>query len=68
VLPEGMLSNQKSQYGLFLAGLAIEDVGNFTAISSIKRPNGIRILWPFGTFCGHLVYFSRFGKNLATLV
>jgi hypothetical protein len=30
------------------------------------------ILWPFGTFCGHLVYFSRFGmlgakKNLATL-
>jgi hypothetical protein len=26
------------------------------------------ILWPFGTLCGHLVYFSRFGKNLAALI
>jgi membrane-associated protease RseP (regulator of RpoE activity) len=29
------------------------------------------ILWPLGIFCGHLVYFSRFGmlpkKNRATL-
>jgi hypothetical protein len=30
------------------------------------------ILWPFGIFYGHLVYFTRFGilcqENLATLV
>jgi hypothetical protein len=32
----------------------MEDVGIFMAILSNIRPNGI--------FCGHLVYFSRFGK------
>jgi hypothetical protein len=31
----------------------LEDAGIFRAILSI--------LWPFGTFCGHLVYFSRSG-------
>jgi hypothetical protein len=31
----------------------MEDVCIFTAILSI--------LWPFGIFRGHLVYFSRFG-------
>jgi hypothetical protein len=28
-LPDGILSNQKSQFGLILEGLAIEDVGIF---------------------------------------
>jgi hypothetical protein len=34
---------------------------SFRAILSIVLPNGIHILWPFGTFCGHLGYFSPFG-------
>jgi hypothetical protein len=33
----------------------------FLAIWSIFRPFGICILWPFGAFYGHLVYFPRFG-------
>jgi hypothetical protein len=28
-LPDGIFSNQKSQFGLILEGLAIEDVGIF---------------------------------------
>jgi hypothetical protein len=51
-----------------LEGLAKEDVGIFMAVLSILQPNGI--LWPFGLFWGHLVYFSILvcctGKNLAT--
>jgi hypothetical protein len=42
-----------------LEGLAIENLGifhdywvYFTAIGNI--------LWPFGKFCGHLIYFSPF--------
>jgi hypothetical protein len=43
----------------------------FMSILSILRPK-VYILWQFGTFCAHLVYFSRFGmlyrkKILATL-
>jgi hypothetical protein len=30
------------------------------AISSFLRPNGAGTLWPFGTFCGHLVYVFPF--------
>jgi hypothetical protein len=71
-LPDGLFWNQKSQFGLSLVGLAMENIGifynhlvYFTAIGNI--------LWPFGIFCGHLVYFSPFlvfctRKNLATLV
>jgi hypothetical protein len=29
-------------------------------IWNILQPFGI-LLWPFGTVCGHLVYFSHFG-------
>jgi hypothetical protein len=38
-----IFSNQKSQFGLILVGLAMERVGNF--------------LWPFGLFCCYLVCF-----------
>jgi hypothetical protein len=70
-LPDGLLSNQKSQFGKILECLAMENLGifcdhlvYFTAIGNI--------LWPFGIFCGHLAYFSHFlvfctKKNLATL-
>jgi hypothetical protein len=52
--------NQKSQCGFILEGLAMEDVGMylyFMVIWSILRPLDIHILWPFGIFCGNLVYF-----------
>jgi hypothetical protein len=42
-LPDGILTTQKTQFGEILDGFAIEDVGKC-------------ILWPFGLFCGHLVY------------
>jgi hypothetical protein len=48
-------SNQKSQFGYILEGLAMEDVGIFMATLSILRPNAT-----FGTFCGHLVHFFPF--------
>jgi hypothetical protein len=71
-LPDGIFSNQKSQFGQFLDCLAMKDVGKlyvylvyFTAISYI--------LWPFSIFCGHFWYifpvlacYSK--KNLATLL
>jgi hypothetical protein len=38
----------------------MEEVGIFTVILSILRPNGI-FVWPFGTSCCHLAYFTRFG-------
>jgi hypothetical protein len=44
------------KFGLILEGLAMENLGifydhlvYFTAIGNM--------LWPFGVFCGHLVYF-----------
>jgi hypothetical protein len=56
VLPDGIFPNQKSQFGLILQALAMEDVGifygnldYFTAIWSILRP--------FGISCGHWVDF-----------
>jgi hypothetical protein len=55
-LPGVKFSNQKSQFGYILEGLAMEDVGlfyghllHFIAIWCI--------LWAFGEFYGHLVYF-----------
>jgi hypothetical protein len=52
-LPDGIFSNQKSQFWLILEGLAMEDVGifydhlvYFTAIWYI--------MWPFGIFYGYL--------------
>jgi hypothetical protein len=37
-----------------MEGLATKDVGIFMTILSSLRPNGIPILWPFGTFCGYV--------------
>jgi hypothetical protein len=44
-LPDGLFSNQKSQFRSILEDPAMEDVGMY-------------IIWPFGLFCGHLVYFA----------
>jgi hypothetical protein len=49
MLPDGIFSNQKSQFGKILKGLAMEDVGILMAFLSILRPNGI--------FYSHLVHF-----------
>jgi hypothetical protein len=49
VLPDGIFSDQKSQFGKILEGLAMEDVGIFATILSILQTNGI--------FYGHLVQF-----------
>jgi hypothetical protein len=53
-LPDGLFSTKNPNFGKFLEGLAMEDVGLFydhlvcfTAI--------VNILWPFGLFCGNLV-------------
>jgi hypothetical protein len=40
VLPDGIFSKQKSQFGKILEGLAIEDVGIFMVILSILLHNG----------------------------
>jgi hypothetical protein len=67
-LPDDRFSNQNSQFGYVLEGLAMEDV----PILGI-RPFGPfcgqlayfmviwYILWSFGISYGHLVYFSLFG-------
>jgi hypothetical protein len=48
-LPDGLFSNQKSKFGKFLEGLAMEDVGILYDTWSI--------LWSFVIFYGHLVQF-----------
>jgi hypothetical protein len=48
-LPDGIFSNQKSQFGYILECLVMEDVGKFYGLSSI--------LLPFRIFYWHLVYF-----------
>jgi hypothetical protein len=62
-------SNQKSQFRYILEGHGTENVGIF--YGCLEYLTAIwYISWPFGAFCGHLVYFSRFGMlltNLATL-
>jgi hypothetical protein len=50
VLPDGVSSNQKSQFGLILKGLATEDIGIFMAILSTNFTDK----W---YFCGHLLHF-----------
>jgi hypothetical protein len=42
-----------------LEGLATEDVGMFNG-HSVYFPANLDILWPFGIFCGRLVYFYPF--------
>jgi hypothetical protein len=40
VLPDGILPNQKSQFGSILEGFVMVDIGIFMSILSILRPNG----------------------------
>jgi hypothetical protein len=42
-LPDGIFSNQKSQFGSISVGLAVEDVGIFYG--------HLVYYWPFGIFC-----------------
>jgi hypothetical protein len=59
-LPDGLFANQKIQFGLIFAGLAMEIVG--TIYGHLEYLTAIRYTeWPFDIFCGHLVYFHRFG-------
>jgi hypothetical protein len=71
-LPDGLFSNQKSQFRQVWECFAMKDVGKFyvnlvffTAISYI--------VWPFGIFCGNFgnyfpVLVCCTTKNLATLL
>jgi hypothetical protein len=59
MLPNGIFSKQKSQFGQICEGLAMEDVGIFYGhfvYFTAKWHN----IWTFGTLCGHLVYFTPF--------
>jgi hypothetical protein len=59
-LPDGLFSNQKSQFGQILEGLAKEKLCLF--YDHLVYLNAIEnILCPFGIFCGSLVYFPHFG-------
>jgi hypothetical protein len=60
VLPDGIVSNQKSQFGSILAGSCNGRCWYFYG-HLVYFAAKWHILWPIGTFCGHLVYFSRFG-------
>jgi hypothetical protein len=48
-LPDGIFSNQKSQFGKFFEGLAMEDIGIFYG--------HLVYLTASRHCCGHLVYF-----------
>jgi hypothetical protein len=58
-LPDGVFSNQKSQFAKILEGLAMKDVGVGIkmAIWYILHMVIWYILWLFGTFDGYLVHF-----------
>jgi hypothetical protein len=43
-----------------LEDLALENLGKFYYTLDYFMAIG-NILWPFGVFCGNLVYFPRFG-------
>jgi hypothetical protein len=58
-MPDGLFSNQKSNLGEILEGLAMENVGIFYVYFVYFTAIG-NILWSFGIFCGHLVYFPPF--------
>jgi hypothetical protein len=59
-LPDGLFSNQKSQFGFIGEGLAMENLGIFYDHLDYFRAIG-NILWPFGIFCGNWYIFPRFG-------
>jgi hypothetical protein len=58
-LPDGLFPNQKSHFGYTQEVLAVEDVGTF--YDQVAYFTTIWwIFWPFGRFCGPLVYFFHF--------
>jgi hypothetical protein len=71
-LPDGLFSNQKSKFWYNLEGLGIETVVIFYGLLEYFTAI-LYNLQPFGTVCGHLVYFIPFWyvwtkKNLSTLL
>jgi hypothetical protein len=60
-LPDGLLSNQKSQFWKNFGSLGIENV-----VIIYDLLEYFTTIWynlqPFGIVCGHLVYFSVLGK------
>jgi hypothetical protein len=59
-LPDGLFSNQKSQFGKKFQGLRLENVDTF--YGHLEYFMDIwDILSPFVTFCVHLVHFFSFG-------
>jgi hypothetical protein len=69
-MPDGLFSNQKSQVREILGVNVMENAGIFYAYLVYFIAIG-NILWPFGIFCGHLVFSPVLvccaKKNLATL-
>jgi hypothetical protein len=59
-LPDGMFSNQKSQFWYIWGGLGMENYGIFQLHSVYFAVICYR-LWPFSKFCDRLEYFFRFG-------
>jgi hypothetical protein len=59
-LPDGFFSNQKSQFGYILEGLAMEDVGIFYG-HLVNFTDLCHILLPFGICSLVLVHFTHFG-------
>jgi hypothetical protein len=59
-LPDGLFSNQNHNLGKIWRFLQWKKLLHFMTIWSILQPFGIGILWPFGIFYGHLVYFFPF--------
>jgi hypothetical protein len=56
-LPDGLFSNQKSQFGSILEVPAMEDAGTFYD-NLVYFTQILYIFWPFGIVYGHYVYFS----------
>jgi hypothetical protein len=59
-LPDGIFLNQKSQFGIVLESLLVEDAGIFCGLLAIFSAYWY-ILRQIVMFCGHLVYFSNVG-------
>jgi hypothetical protein len=55
-LPDGIISNQKSQFGYILEGLRMENVGTFYA-----HLEYVIDIWSFGNFGVIWFIFPRFG-------
>jgi hypothetical protein len=60
-LPDGLFSNQKSQFGQILEGLGMENVVIFYDHLEYFMAIWHNICWQFGIGNAHLVYFFHFG-------